>query len=95
MIIGACELELYLPEAGSLKGKRSVIKSLLARVRNVFNVSAAEVGHQDLWQSATLGIVTVTNSSVHADQTLTHVIHWIEDQYPQVMIVNQSLEIIT
>ena len=95
MIIGACELEIYLPEAGSLKAKRSVLKSLLTRVRNTFNVAAAEVGHQDKWQSAIIGLVTVTNSTVHANQMLTKTLNWIEDNYPQVMIIKQSIEIIT
>lgn len=94
MIIGACELELHLPEVHSLKEKRSILKSLLVRLRNTFNVSAAEVDHQDMWQSAVIGIVTVTNSSVYADQTMTKIIGWIEVNYPQVMLVHQSTEII-
>jgi hypothetical protein len=48
MVIGACSLELHLPGNGSLKGKRQVIKSLLARLRKEFNVSVAEVGAQPL-----------------------------------------------
>ncbi|HLV36176.1 MAG TPA: DUF503 domain-containing protein [Spirillospora sp.] len=95
MIIGTCELELHLPEANSLKGKRSVIKSMLSRMRNTFNVSAAEIDRQDVWQSAVIGIVTVTNSSIHADESLTHVINWIEGNYPWVIIVRETREIIT
>lgn len=94
MIIGACEITLYLPGVSSLKEKRSTVKSLLAKVRQKFNVSAAEVEHQDVWQSAGIGIVLVTNSAPHANQTLQHVILWIEDNYPQVSIVNHSIEII-
>ena len=94
MIIGACELQLHLPEVASLKEKRSVLKSLLARLRNKFNVSAAEVGQNDLWQSAIVGIVTVSNSSVHVNQMLTQVTNWIESNYPQIMIIDQSIEIL-
>jgi uncharacterized protein YlxP (DUF503 family) len=94
MIIGACELQLYLPEASSLKAKRSVLKSLLARVRNKFNVAAAEVDQNDVWQSAVIGIVTVSNSTAHANQMMSHVIQWIEDNYPQVIISQQSIEIL-
>jgi uncharacterized protein YlxP (DUF503 family) len=94
MIIGACELQLHLPEVASLKEKRSVLKSLLARLRNKFNVSAAEVGHNDLWQSAVIGIVTVSNSTVHVNQMLTQVMNWIESSYPQIMITDQSIEIL-
>ena len=94
MIIGACEIELYLPGVSSLKEKRSIIKSLIARLRNQFNVAAAEVDHQDVWQSAAIGIVTVTSTTSHADQMMSTVIRWIEDNYPQVTIVKQSTEII-
>jgi uncharacterized protein YlxP (DUF503 family) len=94
MIIGACELQLHLPEVASLKEKRSVLKSLLARLRNKFNVSAAEVDQNDLWQSAVVGIVTVSNSTVHINQMLTQVINWIENNYPQIMIIDQSIEIL-
>jgi uncharacterized protein YlxP (DUF503 family) len=95
MIIGACEIEFSLPESGSLKAKRSILKSLLTRLRNTFNVAAAEVDHQDVWQSAVIGIVTVTNSTVHANQMLSNVINWIEDNYPEALIIHQSIEIIT
>ena len=94
MIIGACELQLHLPEVTSLKQKRSVLKSLLARLRNKFNVSVAEVDHNDMRQSAVVGIVTVSNSTVHVNQMLTQVTNWIEDNYPQAMIVKQTIEII-
>jgi uncharacterized protein YlxP (DUF503 family) len=95
MIIGACEIEFSLPESGSLKAKRSILKSMLARLRNTFNIAAAEVDQQDVWQSAVIGIVTVTNSTVHANQMLSNVLNWIEDNYPEALIINQSIEIIT
>ena len=94
MIIGACEIELYLPGVSSLKEKRSIIKSLIARLRNKFNVAVAEVDHQDVWQSTVIGIVTVTSATSHADQMMGTIIRWIEDNYPQVTIVKQSTEII-
>lgn len=94
MIVGICELQLHLPEATSLKHKRSVIKSMITRMRQKFNVSAAEVGDNDLWQSALIGIVMATNSSAHANRTLGYVMNWIEDNYPQVMIIQERVEII-
>ena len=50
MVIGTCTIELHIPGNGSLKGKRRVIKSIIARVHSEFNVSIAEVDNQDLWQ---------------------------------------------
>jgi len=78
MVIGVCTIELDLPGAGSLKAKRSVLKSVISRVRREFNVSIAEVDHQDVWHSAVLGVVTVSNDTAYAHGLLTRVINWIE-----------------
>jgi uncharacterized protein len=59
MRIGVMTLEIEIPGNQSLKGKRSVIRSLKDRIRNGFNVSIAEVEAQDEWQRAVLGIVCV------------------------------------
>jgi uncharacterized protein len=55
-IIGTCTLELYLAGVTSLKEKRSILKSLLARLHNTFNLSAAEIDANDRWQSAVIAI---------------------------------------
>ena len=72
MVIGACRLTLHLPASHSLKDKRQVVRSVLARVRNRFNLAVAEVEDQESWQIATLGLVCVSNSAVVADEVLTH-----------------------
>ncbi len=90
--LGLCHLQFYLPGVASLKEKRSIIKSMLARTRNKFNVSAAEVDHLDRWQSAAVAIAAVSNSSEHIHQTLQHVITWIEDNYPDALITEQHIE---
>ncbi len=77
MIIGACRVELHIPTAHSLKEKRHVVKSVVARLHNQFNVSAAEVEHQELWQRAVLGIAVVTNDGQHADEVLSRVVNFI------------------
>ncbi|HEV7679390.1 MAG TPA: DUF503 domain-containing protein [Candidatus Dormibacteraeota bacterium] len=79
MVIGALTLTLQVPESQSLKDKRQVISSLLARVRRQFNVAAAEVGDQDTWQVATLGVVCVSNDRRHADEMCQKVLRWVED----------------
>src|SRR5437667_4117 len=55
MVVGVLRLELLLPENHSLKGKRSVLRTIKARVQNKFNVSIAECEEHDLWQRAVLG----------------------------------------
>ncbi len=62
MVVGVLRVSLHLEAAQSLKEKRSIVKRLIARCRNRFPVSAAEVGDQDLWRSALLGFVMVSSS---------------------------------
>lgn len=92
--IGFCELELYLPGVVSLKEKRGIIKSMLAKMRNQFNIANAEVGNQDTWQSATIAISCVSNSSQRLHKTMQNVIKWIESRYPDAIITGESIEIL-
>ena len=59
-----------LPGLGSLKQKRSSLKSLAARLHREFNVSAAEVGLHDVWQSSTLGVAVVSTAADHGERVL-------------------------
>ena len=63
MIVGLLTLDLHIPEANSLKSKRMVIKSLIARIKNKFNVSVAEVDANNLWQRSVIGIAYVANET--------------------------------
>ena len=79
MVIGACQIELRLPENQSLKGKRQVVKSVLARVQRQFGVAAAEVDALDRWQIAVLGVACVSNSGAHAQAVLDNVVAYVEN----------------
>lgn len=94
MHIGVCHITLRLPENHSLKGKRQVVKSVVARLHNQFNVSAAEVDENDIWQIAGIAVCCVSNSAKHADQVLASVIEWIERNRPDVELVDYETEII-
>ncbi|MCJ7664844.1 MAG: DUF503 domain-containing protein [Desulfobacterales bacterium] len=78
MVVGVCHLDLVLPEGSSLKAKRSVIKSLITRVRAKFNVSISEVGGHDLWQRAYVGICLVGTDKRFINSSLDTVIKYIE-----------------
>jgi len=78
MVVGICLLDLWIPENHSLKGKRHVLRKMIDRVRHRFNVSIAEVGDQDLWQKAQIGICTVGNDRRHINSSLDKVIDFIE-----------------
>lgn len=93
MTIGFCHLDLYLPECASLKQKRSVLKSITTRTRNKFNVSVSELGDNDRWQRAQLGVATVTNDSRYANQILSKVVDFIERE-DRLIVVDYSLELL-
>ncbi|WP_341466626.1 DUF503 domain-containing protein [Ethanoligenens harbinense] len=86
------EIRLHIPWAHSLKEKRMVVKSLLAKLRHVFNVSVAEVAEQDIHQLAVLGIACVTDSAVQADSILDHVLDFV-DQNTEATVVGVQREI--
>lgn len=79
MVVGILQLTLYIGGMKSLKDKRSVTKSLLAKIRTKLNVSAAETGRQDEWNKCELGFSCVTNETSHADSILSSVIQYIDN----------------
>jgi len=78
MVVGVLRLELLLPENHSLKGKRSVLRTIKARVQNKFNVSIAECADHDHWQRATLGVSQVGGEEAHVDRCLREVVRFID-----------------
>ena len=81
MIIYA-EIECLLYEGNSLKQKRSLIKKVLTKLKNDFNVAVAELDYHDLWQRTKLGIVTISNEKVHAEKVIQSVLRII-DTFPE------------
>ncbi len=94
MVIGACNVELHLPGNGSLKGKRSILKPLLTRLRREFNLAVAEVARNDAWQSAEIGFVTVANDAGRVHAVLERAVRWIEIHHPEVQVVDWQIEIL-
>ena len=94
MHVGMCQIRFRLPENMSLKGKRRVLKSITAWVRNKFNVSVAEVDDHDLWQLATLGISCVSNDKRHANEVLSKVVDFITENRFEVEIIGYNIEIL-
>jgi uncharacterized protein YlxP (DUF503 family) len=93
MVIGACRVTLHLPGSHSLKDKRQVVRSLLARLRNHFDLAVAEVDNQDRWQIATLGLVCVSSSAAVADEVLTQAQEYIENVRLDAMVTEVAREI--
>lgn len=74
MIIGVLTAQLHLQGISSLKEKRSIVKGLIGRLKSRFNVSAAEVDHQDSKTSAIVGIATVSNDTRFINQQFDAII---------------------
>ena len=74
MPIGLLTLEIYLPEAHSLKDKRQVLRSLKDRLRGKFNVAVAELEGQDSWQRSVVGVVSLANNAGYLEQSLRTVL---------------------
>jgi uncharacterized protein YlxP (DUF503 family) len=91
MHVFAAQLKLHLP-SNSLKGKRGIVKSILARARNTFNVAAAEVDLQDAPATAVLGFVTVSESRVLARGVMERVEEWVVEERPDVEVVAVEIE---
>jgi len=88
MSIGLLSVELFMPMSQSLKDKRMVVRRLKDRL-GAFNVAVAEVAHQDLWQRAGLGIVTVGTSDDIVEQSLTKALAEIERLEPGLVTQSQ------
>lgn len=78
MLIGTVEIRFYAPWVHSLKEKRMEVQSVLARVRNRFNVSAAETDEQDILQTIVIGIACIAGTSALADSIIDHVLDYID-----------------
>lgn len=78
MTVGLLTAEIGIEEANSLKDKRQVLRSLIAHLRNTFNVSVAEVADQDVWRRATIGIAVVATDVRYATEVLDKVVDHIE-----------------
>lgn len=94
MVVGLCTIELMMGGHRSLKDKRGSLKPLLAWIRREFNVSVAEVGHQDAWQSATLGVAAVSNDAAYVSGLFENLIRGIERERPDVYVTNWRVEML-
>jgi uncharacterized protein YlxP (DUF503 family) len=94
MFVGVLRLTLYLPEPGSLKSKRHLLRSAIDRVKAKFNVSIAEVGDNDLWQRSVVGVAAVGNDHSFVNETLDKVAEFVGSMHGgQLQVTDRSLVI--
>jgi uncharacterized protein YlxP (DUF503 family) len=93
MVIGTLQITVLVPDSQSLKDKRMVVRSITSRVRQAFAVAVAEVGDQDTWQSAVIGVACVSNDARHADEVCQKVLAYVENDADGV-VSNSRFELV-
>jgi uncharacterized protein YlxP (DUF503 family) len=91
MLIGVCTVDVHLPQSGSLKNKRVIIKSLKDRIKKNFNVSISEIDYYELWQRSLLGIAIVSQDVKFAHQVLSKVVDFIRSD-ARIEMIDYHLE---
>ena len=94
MVVGVCQISLSLPGVTSLKAKRSIVRKVLDRTANRFNVSVAEVGQQDAHRQATLGFAVVSGDRRHANSMLDSIASFVEGSADAV-VLDRSTELVS
>ena len=95
MFVGVLRLTLHLPEPGSLKSKRHLLRSAIDRVKARFNVSIAEVAENDLWQKSVVGVAAVGNDHALVNETLDKVAGFIASMHGgQLLLTGRDIEIV-
>jgi len=72
------EVEFIIQTAHSLKEKRAVLQRMITRTKQKFNVSIAEIDHQNVWQRTKLALVAVSSSKEAAEREINHALHYLE-----------------
>ncbi|MGB9766342.1 MAG: DUF503 domain-containing protein [Sulfurihydrogenibium sp.] len=79
-------MKIHIHDSGSLKEKRMVVRSLKEKLRSKFNVSVSEVDNQDLWQMATVAVVTVGPDKKHVENVLQNILNFVYENFPELYI---------
>ena len=93
MNVGVLRFSLRIAESGSLKDKRQVVRSVMQRLRNRFQVAVAEVDDNDAWQIATIGVACVANTARHCDDVLDEVLAFIEETRLDAELMNVERDV--
>jgi len=92
-VVGTLKLSLYIRNNQSLKEKRKVVKSIVAKVHKKFNVSIAEIGSNDKWQMVELGISAVGNDRRFVNSALDNILSFLDSLYLG-EIIDSTMEIV-
>ena len=94
MVVGVCQISLSLPGVTSLKAKRSIVRKVLDRTANRFNVATAEVALQDVHRQAVLGFAVISGDRRHANAMLDSIASFVEGAADAV-VMDRSMELLS
>lgn len=94
MVVGVGIVDIYIFDSRSLKRKRGVLRSILKRTQNHFNISIAEVGNNDNWKKSRIGFSVVGNNTSYINSKTDEILRFI-DSLNLAEILNSKIEIIT
>ncbi|MGB5811039.1 MAG: DUF503 domain-containing protein [Polyangiales bacterium] len=94
MVVGVCQISLSLPGVNSLKAKRSIVRRVVDRASNRFNVAVAEVGRQDVHRQALLGFAVVSGDRRHANSMLDSIVSFVEGA-TEAIVTDRSTELLS
>ncbi len=92
MVVAACTIQIQLYGIHSIKDKRSIVRYITKRLPRQFNIAAAEVDDQDIWQSSIIALVAVGNDHRYLHSMMEKSVAWIETHSPAGVIVDYSIE---
>lgn len=90
MLVALGRFDLRIPACRSLKEKRHVVKTLTSAIRSKFNVSVAEVDHQELWQRTALAVAVAAGEGYHAKRVL-HEVETLVERWAEVELIDVEL----
>lgn len=93
MVVGTVRISLYIQDNHSLKEKRKIVKSVIAKVHQKFNASIAEVDSNDKWQMIGLGISVVGNDRRFVNSALDNILSYVDSLYLG-EVIDSDMEIV-
>jgi uncharacterized protein len=90
MFVCVARLTLEIPDSGSLKAKRQILRRVTDRVKARFNVSVAEVDENDVWNRAVIALAVVGNDRRFVDEMMGKIIHFVDEMYVAPLIARET-----
>lgn len=92
MLVGICEIFIYLPNSHSLKHKRSILSGYIKPLKRMFNISIVEIGQKNLWKNGIIGIACIGENRKTIDGIIEKIINF-TDSHPEIQLINYTVTV--